>query len=380
METRKRVEPTLPIHFQLIQVWQIVLGCPVSGTNESFFDLGGHSLLIARLLDEIEKETGRLIPISAFLKDPTIAGCAAAMIDHKESEPDVVKLQEGNGATPLFYFHGDILGGGFYVRRLIPNFHPDRPIYVIAPPRIPDGQPLPSVEEIAARHADAIQKERPRGPYILAGFCIGGVTAYEVARQLTLRGEEVQSAIMIDPEIGSRTEALCLKAVDWLGDRKQLDPSEKLDRFIEASRKIARLRHVKKSPLREKKQFLVSGLRKLRGRSNGEADVIEQADSQEDASRQGRALNAFQWMSTAYRPKPYHGEVGLLYTDEQLESTPHLIEDWRKAAPQLTARRIPGGHLTAITTYASSVVNAIRAELRTLSMMSAALCDLIVIV
>jgi thioesterase domain-containing protein len=379
METRERVEPALPIHFQLIQVWQQVLGCPVSGINEDFFELGGHSLLIARLLDEIEKETGRLIPISAFLNDPTIAGCTAAMLNVSQEEPEVIQLQQGNGATPLFYFHGDILGGGFYVRRLVPNFHPARPIYVLAPPRLPEGDPLPSMEEIAARYADSIQQERPHGPYIMAGFCIGGITAYEVARQLTLRGETVESAIMIDPEIGSRTEALCLKAVDWLGDRKQMEPSEKVERFIEVSRKLAVLRHVKESSFSEKSRFLMNGLRKLRRRGrNGVPATTSTVDA--TTLTRGRTLDAFQWMSTAYRPRPYGGEVGLLYTDEQLEATPHLIEDWRKAAPQLKARRIPGGHLTAITTYASSVVTAIRAELRTLYMMGAAFCEMIVIV
>jgi thioesterase domain-containing protein len=377
METQGRTEPDLPIHFQLMHVWERTLGRPVSGITENFFDLGGDSLLIAKLLDEIEEETGCLVPISAFLMNPTIEGCAAAMLAELPDDSEVVQLQRGNGFTPLFYFHGDILGGGFYVRRLVHRFHPDRPFYVVAPPHLTEEKPLPSIEELAAQHADAIQRERPHGPYALAGFCIGGVLAYEVARQLKLRGEKIENAVMIDPEIGSRTEALCLRAVDWIGDRRRMTPLEKLDRFIAASRKLARVRHVWKSPLVEKRRFVTRNLRKLRRR--GDVQIVPE-DAVANGLRKGRTLEAFQWMSTAYRPRPYDGEVGLLYTDEQLEATPHLIDDWRRAAPRLNARRIPGGHLTAITTYASSVVKAIRAELRTLYMIGAAFCEMLVIV
>jgi hypothetical protein len=88
-------------------------------------------------------------------------------------------------------------------------------------------------------------------------------------------------------------------------------------------------------------------------------------------------LDAFQWIATAYRPKPYLGRVKLLYTREQLEATPHLLEEWRKAAPHLRAKRILGRHLTAITTYGSSVVAAIRAELRAVYMASFAFLEML---
>lgn len=378
METMRETEPTLPIHFQLMDIWQRTLACPVQSIVDNFFELGGHSLLVAQLLNEIEAETGRLIPITAFLDNPTIDGCTAALLANLPAEGPVTALQRGNGSVPLFFFHGDILGGGFYVRRLAPQFGAEQPLYVISPPKLSaDGQP-PTVEEVAAERVEAIRKEVPEGPYALAGFCIGGVVAYEVARQLTEQGQTVNTVVMIDPEIGSHSEALCLRAVEWIGERRQMNPAAKVERFITAHRKLTRLRQVKKSPMKEKREFFLNSLRKLRNAS--ESSVLESQEAEADNPAGGHVLDFFQWMATAYRPPRYEGRVKLLYTAEQLEATPHLLREWRKAAPQLQTKKIVGRHLTAITTHGAAIVAAIRAELRSLYVMSLTFSEMLVAV
>lgn len=378
METVRGAKPSLPIHFQLIDIWQRTLGSPVESISESFFDLGGHSLLVARLLDEIEAETGRLIPVATFLDNPTIAGCTGALLARTSNGGPITALQDGNGAIPLFFFHGDILGGGFYVRRLMPEFGADQPLYVISPPKLDAEEPLPTIEQIASERIAAMKSQVSQGPYALAGFCIGGVVAYEVARQLRAQGESVKTVVMIDPEIGSHSEALCLRAVDWIGERRQMNTSEKIERFMTAQRKLSRLRQVKKSPLKEKRDFLVNSLRKLRG--DGEEPSTDSPDVPvADDSPNGHQLDAFQWLATAYRPARYEGRVKLLYTAEQLEATPHLLREWRKAAPNLRTKRIIGRHLTAITTHGAAIVAAIRAELKMIQMLSIGLCEMFVL-
>ena len=55
-----------------------------------------------------------------------------------------------------------------------------------------------SVEELAGRCLAELQNAQPRGPYCLAGFCFGGVLAFEVANQLRKRGEEVAFLGLLD--------------------------------------------------------------------------------------------------------------------------------------------------------------------------------------
>ncbi|HEU0078666.1 MAG TPA: thioesterase domain-containing protein, partial [Longimicrobiaceae bacterium] len=94
----------------------------------------------------------------------------------------------------------------------------------LAPGETPDG----SVEEMAARYVDAVRAVRPRGPYLLGGWSVGGPVAFEMARRLRAAGEEVALLALIDswaPVDGARplpddADLLALLAAD-LGVRTE---------------------------------------------------------------------------------------------------------------------------------------------------------------
>lgn len=56
---------------------------------------------------------------------------------------------------------------------------------------------------MAARYVDAIREQQPAGPYLLLGFCFGGVLAYEIAQQLRAAGEQVELLAMLDSSLQS---------------------------------------------------------------------------------------------------------------------------------------------------------------------------------
>jgi amino acid adenylation domain-containing protein len=63
---------------------------------------------------------------------------------------------------------------------------------------VPGRTPRPSLETVAGYYLNAVRTIQPSGPYQLAGFCFGGVVAYEVARLLEAEGEKVQLVVVID--------------------------------------------------------------------------------------------------------------------------------------------------------------------------------------
>ncbi|MBN6104994.1 hypothetical protein JR064_22885, partial [Xanthomonas sp. CFBP 8703] len=69
--------PTNAVEAQLTEVWQHVLGVAQVGIDDDFFELGGNSLLVTRVLTGAKRAIGAAVPLSAFFKDPTIAGMAA---------------------------------------------------------------------------------------------------------------------------------------------------------------------------------------------------------------------------------------------------------------------------------------------------------------
>ncbi|APV39730.1 peptide transporter [Pseudomonas frederiksbergensis] len=62
----------------LLEIWAELLELPASdiSTDESFFNLGGHSILLSRMLLRLREEFGRSISINRFIELPTIAKLA----------------------------------------------------------------------------------------------------------------------------------------------------------------------------------------------------------------------------------------------------------------------------------------------------------------
>ena len=57
------VEPRDALEKRLVGIWQQILGVPVVGVNDDFFELGGQSLLAVSLFVQIEEAFGRQLPL-----------------------------------------------------------------------------------------------------------------------------------------------------------------------------------------------------------------------------------------------------------------------------------------------------------------------------
>jgi hypothetical protein len=60
-------------------IWQVVLGLPRVGRRDNFFDLGGHSLLLARVHAELRRQLGTDLTLIDLFKHPTVGALAEAL-------------------------------------------------------------------------------------------------------------------------------------------------------------------------------------------------------------------------------------------------------------------------------------------------------------
>ncbi|HEX6910892.1 MAG TPA: non-ribosomal peptide synthetase, partial [Longimicrobium sp.] len=60
-------------------VWREVLGLAAVGVNDSFFEIGGHSLLVARLQERLHGALGREVSMVDLFQYPTVAALAARL-------------------------------------------------------------------------------------------------------------------------------------------------------------------------------------------------------------------------------------------------------------------------------------------------------------
>jgi amino acid adenylation domain-containing protein len=117
------------------------------------------------------------------------------------TRPAPAPAATGAGA---FYCVLPPLGEPAAFRGLAGTVERSRPFWVFRGAAGPGRRSLPgTVEEVAAEYVDALTARHP-GPYLLGGWSTGGVVAFEMARQLVDRGEEVAglallSGYLVDP-------------------------------------------------------------------------------------------------------------------------------------------------------------------------------------
>lgn len=79
-----------------------VLGLESVGRSDNFFDLGGNSLLVLRVLAELEREGGSRLTTNAFFRDPTPAALALVWsVPNSHDAVDPARMsRHANGARP----------------------------------------------------------------------------------------------------------------------------------------------------------------------------------------------------------------------------------------------------------------------------------------
>ncbi|MFL6289712.1 MAG: amino acid adenylation domain-containing protein, partial [Thermoanaerobaculia bacterium] len=68
-------------------VWREVIGVAAVGMDDNFFDLGGHSLLLARVQARLSEILGRELPMVDLFRYPTVGSLAEALAGAAEPEP-----------------------------------------------------------------------------------------------------------------------------------------------------------------------------------------------------------------------------------------------------------------------------------------------------
>ncbi|AEI67145.1 non-ribosomal peptide synthetase [Corallococcus macrosporus] len=196
--SRTYVAPRDAIELLLAGIWEELLGTGPIGVHADFFELGGHSLLAMRMVSRIRERLGRGLPVVSLFQAGTLEALAARLREAPGHLSPLVPIQQGGAQPPVFCVHpvsGNVLPYLELARRL----GPDQPFYAFQSPGLEGEQaPLETVEAMAATYLEALRGVQASGPYRLAGWSLGGVVAFEMARQLEARGERVAQLTLID--------------------------------------------------------------------------------------------------------------------------------------------------------------------------------------
>jgi len=193
--------PATRIEEILAGIYAQVLGVHQVGVEDSFFEVGGDSLLAMRLVAAINNALGTHLAVRAVFQAPSVRALAQ-QLGRPDSTAEVlpVEILKDGAGVPLCCVHEGT--GISYPYRGLGDYL-DCPIIGIN--QIPHNGEAPpaSIRDMAKNYADRLETVYPADAYNLLGWSFGGVVAHQLAVELRRRGCAVQRLILLDPVHGN---------------------------------------------------------------------------------------------------------------------------------------------------------------------------------
>jgi oxalate---CoA ligase len=338
---------------QLVDVFEDVLSVTGLKSDDDFFTQGGDSLRAVRLMTAIRSLCGQDLSAQTLLEAPTprlLARRINAALPASTSP--LVCIQRGSNTLPLFFLNGDLDGSGMYVRNLVRELGAGRTVYTLYPHGINGTKRLDTIEAMATEYADIIERTVPEGPFALAGYCNGGVVAYEIARGLEARGRNVGPLILVAATAANGPFRDLRRLAERFGRTVGISSDAQHRLFLGARSRLLQLAQLRHAPISAYVRFLFRQAHHVLRRFQPQS-TLGPAD-----------LAPFEHMGSVmarYVPETYTGPVHHIWGKDDVPLLPNDPSmGWKSIASQLNLYVIPGDHFTVVTREYKRVAQIMR--------------------
>ncbi|WP_083092408.1 amino acid adenylation domain-containing protein [Rothia nasimurium] len=197
--------PVSELEGQLHSCFTQVLGIESCSVEDSFFDLGGHSMLAVELVAAIEKATGHSLRVGTVMRSPSIELLADALerdaTGTKEDLQVLIPLQRSEGPSPygaIYCLHP--AGGLSWCYSSLTQHVPAAiPIWGLqARGVLEPGQQPGSLADMAEDYLNEIRRVHPGGPIHIIGWSLGGMVAQVLAHRALTAGLDLGVVALLD--------------------------------------------------------------------------------------------------------------------------------------------------------------------------------------
>lgn len=330
----------------LERMWRAVVGVDRIGIDDSFFELGGDSLLAASMLGRVRIEMNRQVELNQFLEGPTLRQLAG-ILERGDSEPvlesdykTLVPIVRTGSRPPLYLFHG-WRGEVFVYAGLARELGPDQPVYGVQAVEYSGQSRMSSLRAMAELYAEEISRFQPTGTLGLGGYSLGAIIAYATAVRLREMGRELRPLLVLDARPMGLPWWVNLRMSRYL--------------WLGLVRKNLRDLGSGKEPIGSMLRSRWRGLKdRLAGRRSLNPDAPAAEMEQERFYRN---------LVQSHHPEPSHVAIELIQTSG---NNYDLASGWRYLAKAgVRSTTVPGGHYDFIVPErVPAVVEALRSYLK----------------
>lgn len=325
------VGPRTPMEEWLTQIWGQVLGIDRVGVTDDFFALGGHSISALRLVALTEAKLARKLPLAVLFRTPTIEQLAVFLTNESDGRgfASLVPIRVSGSLKPLFLVHP--VGGSVYAYKgLAALINNERPVYAFQSQVFNGLPPHSHISEMAAAYLKEMIAIQPHGPYLLGGWSLGGVIAFEMALQLKSQSLPVALLALFDSY-----PSFLNKGFD--NDSQQLFLNFATDLGL-SIQELATLADCKSDLTEDQKlEFIIQFAK--------DKDILPKELKEVEAIR---IFNVFKLNTIAlqhYNPQShFDGTILLLKAADGPHGSHDLREAWRRFGASLESYSIPGDH------------------------------------
>jgi amino acid adenylation domain-containing protein len=199
------VPPRTVWELRLAHIWQQLLRVERVGVDDNFFALGGNSLMIVRLISQINQKYQLSLGVEELFRNPTV-GQLSSLIDAQQPkskrQPAVVQLRSGQTEPPVYFIYAG--ADEFRLAKLMDGRHAVFGIEVPWPLAWRDAvasnrkSAFPTMEQLVAPYVAALSAHAGASPCVLAGHSFAGLMAFEAAHQFQRQGGKVEMVMLLD--------------------------------------------------------------------------------------------------------------------------------------------------------------------------------------
>lgn len=316
-------------------IWAKLLGVKEVSIYDDFFELGGHSLIAVQAMTMLEKETGVRLPLASLFEAPTVEKLSQLLEQDKKtlSFDSLVPIKPKGSKTPLYIVHGFGMNVLLF-NNVAKNMDDEQPVYALQAKglnaeKLDDS--FDTMEEIAGYYVAEMLQQNPDGPYALAGYSLGGIIVFEMAKQLKAMGKEIKMLAMFDT---------------YADNSNYFNPF-----LLNVTKKFRRqfpkmlfiMRSLMKQPWQTvlyQADFVKNKLGRLFG--------IRERNEEEGPSYDTRLAEKYEYAYVHYRMTPYDGAIDLFKVKTRLYYLDDLIYlGWKQFAQKgVNVHEIAGDHKT----------------------------------